>query len=325
MMDRRTALGGLAAAALGTLTARSVAQEDRSTINVLVGASSSMDFAARLIAEQLREALDRPAIVVSRLGAGQRIAIGEVRRAPPDGRTLLFVTDGPFSIYPNIYTNLDYHPDNDFTPVIGFSQFDVGIATGPATGAQNFKELIEWVRKQGQDGAVFASAPGNGSLSHFVGISTARATGVKLEHVPYKDSGVGGIDLMGGRIPILITGISSLVPLHKQGKLRLVAVSGEQRSPLLPDVPTLAESGVNVTYSTKTAVLGPAKLPAEIVQRLAQAIAPMRANPTIIDKIGQQAMTPWVASGADFAALIKQERRRFAELVKASGYVPQAA
>lgn len=308
------------AAALGVPRARA---QDSSTITVYVGAASSMDFAARVIADQLRESLGRTVIAVSKLGAGQRLALGEVRRAAPDGRTLGFATTGPFSIYPHIYTKLDYDPERDFTPIAGISSFDVAICTGPATPAQNLRELVEWARKEKDP--VFGSAPGNGSLSHFLGISINLATGLKMTHVPYKDSGVGLVDVSAGRLPIMITGLSGQVALHRSGKIRLMAVSGATRSPLVPDVPTLREAGIDIASSTSTGLFGPAGLPADIVQRMHDAVQPIFSNPVIKEKMAQQAMTQWRATGAELAALMREERRTFEKLVKASGMTPEPA
>ena len=151
----------------------------------------------------------------------------------------------------------------DFTPIAGISYFDVAIATGPMTGATDLKQLMEWQRSQKDP--VFASAPGNGSLSHFVGISTSLATKVPMTHVPYKDSGVGIVDLAAGLLPMMITGLQPLIEMHKAGKIRLLAVSGDVRSPLVPEVPTLREAGVNVVSSTYTGVFGPAKMPPDLV------------------------------------------------------------
>jgi tripartite-type tricarboxylate transporter receptor subunit TctC len=318
MTTRRTALRGLAAAAAAALAGPLRAQDDKSAITVLVGAASSMDFTARLITEQLRETMARPAIVLSKLGAGQRLALGECKRAAPDGRTLVFATSGPFSVYPFIYNKLDYDPVADFTPIAGISYFDVAIATGPMTGATDLKQLMEWQRAKKDP--VFASAPGNGSLSHFVGISTSLATKVPMTHVPYKDSGVGIVDLAAGRLPMLITGLQPLIEMHKAGRIKLLAVSGDVRSPLVPEVPTLKEAGVNVVSSTYTGVFGPAKMPPELVKRLHDAITPMLSNPAMKEKLAQQAMTPWPADGHQLAALLADERKRFETLVKASGY-----
>ena len=317
MTTRRTALRGLAAGAAAALAGPAVLAQDN-TITVLVGAASSMDATARLVAEQLRAALGRPSIVLSKLGAGQRVALSECKRAAPDGRTVIFATSGPFSVYPYIYNKLDYDPVADFTPVLGISYFDVAIATGPMTGAKDLKQLMEWQRARKDP--VFASAPGNGSLSHFVGISTSLATKVPMTHVPYKDSGVGIVDLAAGRLPMLITGLQPMIEMHKAGKIRLLAVSGDVRSPLVPEVPTLKEAGVDVVSSTYTGVFGPAKLPPEVTKRLHDAIAPMLANAATKEKLAQLAMTPWPATGAELGALLVEERKRFEQLVKASGY-----
>jgi tripartite-type tricarboxylate transporter receptor subunit TctC len=319
MTTRRTALRGLAAAAATLMAGRGFAQ-DSQPITVLVGAASSMDFTARLVAEQLRESLGRPAVVLSKLGAGQRLALGECKRAAPDGRTLVFATSGPFSVYPYIYNKLDYDPVADFTPIAGISYFDVAIATGPMTGTTDLKQLMEWQRARKRGDAVFGSAPGNGSLSHFVGVSTGMATKVQMTHVPYKDSGVGIVDLAAGRLPMMITGLQPMIEMHKAGKIKLLAVSGDTRSPLVPDVPTLKEAGVDVQSSTYTGVFGPAKMPPDLVKRLHDAVMPMLTNTAMKEKLAQQAMTPWPANGQQLSALLADERKRFEQLVKASGY-----
>ena len=220
-----------------------------------------------------------PRIVLSKLGAGQRVALGEVRHASPDGRTLLFATNGPFSIYPHIYTRLEYDPVKDFTPIAGVSEFDVAVATGPATGATDVRQWIDWARAQRKDVA-YGSAPGSGSLSNFVGISIALATHLPMEHVPYKDSGVGIIDLAAGRLPLMITGTQPLAEMHKTGKIRVLAVSGAQRSVLLPDVPTLKESGIDVASSTFTGLFGPPGMSPQLIQSLHDAIAQCSPAPT---------------------------------------------
>ena len=325
MTHRRTVLRGLAASVASAYVAPGLAQDDKSPITVLVGAASSMDATARLIAEQLREALGRPAVVVSRLGAGQRLAIGEAKRAAPDGRTLVFATSGPFSVYPHIYNKLDYVQVADFTPVAGISYFDVAIATGPMTGATDLRQLMDWQRARRPGDAVFGSAPGNGSLSHFVGISTSIATKVNMTHVPYKDSGVGIVDLAAGRLPMMITGLQPMIELHKAGKIKLLAVSGDVRSPLVPDVPTLKEAGVNVVSSTYTCLFGPARMAPEVVKRIHDAVMPMLSAPASREKLAQLTMTPWPASGAQVAATMAEERRRFEGLVKAIGYQKEDA
>jgi tripartite-type tricarboxylate transporter receptor subunit TctC len=323
-MRRRTLLrsAGAGAAVLGVPSLW--AQEDKSTINIVVGAGASVDAAARIVAEQLGKVLGRTAVVVQKFGAGQRIAVGEVRRAAPDGRTLLFSTNGPFSIYPNIYKKLDYDPVAEFTPIVGVSSFDVAIATGPSTGATTLKELVEWARTKGKGELMFGS-PGNGSLSHFVGLSIGLAANLKTEHVPYKESARGVLDLAEGRLPAKIVGANSFIEMHKAGRVRMLAVSGEQRSPRAPEVPTLVEAGLNVTSSTTTGLFGPANLPPEFVKRVHDAVAPLHAMPGFREKLAAISMTPYQATGQQFAAGMAEERKRFEQLVKAVGYQKEEA
>jgi tripartite-type tricarboxylate transporter receptor subunit TctC len=247
-----------------------------------------MDFTARLIAEQLQSALGRTVVMQAKLGAGQRVALGEARRSAPDGRTLVFATSGPFAIYPHIYTKLDYDPDRDFTPIAGISSFEVALSTGPSTGAKDLKQLLAWAKAQG-DRAVFGSAPGNGSLSHFLGISINLATGLKMTHVPYKDSGVGLIDLSSGRLPTMITGLAPQVELHRAGKIRILAVADEQRAAALPGVPTFVESGLkDMVAVTWFAVVAPPETPAAVVQARHAALAEALALPDVRQKFLDQ-------------------------------------
>ncbi|MDB5828558.1 MAG: hypothetical protein JWQ73_2778 [Variovorax sp.] len=323
MITRRSTLHGLAAGALSLAGGSAFAQDDR-PITILVGAASSMDFTARLVAEQLHEALGRPVVVVSKLGAGGRLALGELKRSAPDGRTLMFSTSSPFAIYPHIYTKLDYDPVADFTPIGSVCWFDVGVATGPQTGATDMAQLLAWIRAKGSAGTVYGAAPGAGSSSHFVGIATALATGLPMTPVHYKDSGVGIIDLASGRLPIMITGTSPLVEMHRSGKIRLLAVSGERRSPLAPEVPTLKEAGVNVVIQNSAGLYGPPKMPRELAERIHAAVMPMLAKPDMLEKLAGQGMAPSPMTGPQLAASLAVERRRFEMLVKASGYVPEA-
>jgi tripartite-type tricarboxylate transporter receptor subunit TctC len=324
MITRRSTLQALAAAGAAVAAGRALAEDERATVTILVGAASSMDVTARLVAQQLHDPLGRPVIVLSKLGAGGRVALGELKRAAPDGRTLMFSTSSPFAIYPNIYTQLDYDPVRDFTPIAGLCTFDVGVATGPATGVTDIHQLVDWVRKQGSGGVEYGSAPGAGSASHFCGIAMSLATGLRLNPVQYKDSGVGIIDLAAGRLPIMITGTSPLVEMHQAGKIRLLAVSGDKRTPLAPEIPTLRESGIDVFIQNSAGLYAPAGMGNPSVDRLRNAMLPMLDDPDMREKLLAQGMTPAPMTGVQLAASLAADRRHFAELVKASGYVPEA-
>jgi tripartite-type tricarboxylate transporter receptor subunit TctC len=321
--SRRTALKALGAAAVFS-AGRLALADDSAAISVVVGAASGMDVTARLIAEQFKQSLGRTAITLSKLGAGQRVALAEVRHAQPDGRSILFSTDSPFALYPHIYTNLDYDPVKDITPIAGVCNFDVAVATGLATGATDIQQLLAWQKTKGKD-AVYGSAPGTGSLANFVGISMALASHIPMEHVPYKDSGVGIIDLASGRLPMLITGTQALTEMHKAGKIRILAVSAPERSFLVPEVPTLRESGIDVALTTSAGIFGPRGMSPALVKSFHDAIAPMFASADMLAKLRAAGMTPAYSTGAELAAHLAQASKRLAALVKASGYVPQEA
>lgn len=325
---RRRAVLRAAFAGAATLgVPRAFAQAD-TTVTVLVGAASTMDAAARMTSDFLREALGRPVITVSKLGAGGRLALGELRRAAPDGRTLMLSTSSPFTIYPNIYTKLEYDPVADFTPISGVCWFDVALASGPAVGpvspATDLKAAIAWAKSKGQE-ALYGNAPGQGSASHFAGIGMSLAIGHPMTSVPYKDSGVGITDLVSGRLPLLITGTGALIAMHKAGRLRMLATSGPARTPLVNDVPTFKEAGLDVVVVNSVGLYGPPKLPAEIVASLHAAVQQMLARTDLRDRLLGWGMTPASMTQQQLAEALATDRRHFADLVKKSGYVPEPA
>jgi tripartite-type tricarboxylate transporter receptor subunit TctC len=232
------------------------------------------------------------------------------------------VTSAPFSIYPHIYAKLDYDPLKDFTPIAGVSSFDVGICTGPATGATSMQELAKWIKANPQK-AIYGSAPGTGSLSHFVGISLGLALQQPMTHVPYKESPVGILDASTGRLPMMMTGLSGMIELHKAGRVRIVASSGNQRSPLLPDVPTLTEAGINVNTTSTVGIFGPAGMRPELVKPLSSAIIAIASTPEYRQKLAPFNVFPKPTSPQELSAILQEENKQFAVLVKASGYVPE--
>lgn len=324
MMDRRTSLKVAGLSAVELLASSAFAQDDKSPMTVLVGAASSMDFTARLIGDQLRERLNRPVVVSSKLGAGGRLALGELKRAAPDGNTVMFSTSSLFAIYPHIYTKLDYDPVADFTPICGLTWFDLGIATGINSGITDIAQWIASIKSQGAAGGVYGVAPGAGSSSHFLGIALAQSQSMKMEPVHYKDSSVGIIDLASGRLPMLITGSSALVEMHRAKKIRMLAVSGEQRSELVPEVPTLKESGLNIAIQNSTGLFGPAKLSKELVDRIAAATLPMLQKPDVKAKLATQGMSISPMNAMQLANSLNEDRKKFEILARTSGYKPEA-
>ena len=322
-MKRRRALLLGAAASVGWPSWLR-AQDDKSPIRMLCGlaAGTGNDLTARIVADRMKEVLGRTVTVENKPGAAQRLTLNELRRAPPDGRTLALATTGPFAIYPHIYSKLDYDPFKDFTPLAAVASFDVGIASGSKTQAKTMAELVDAARADAGN-AIFGS-PGNGSLSHFVGIALGLASKIELTHVPYKDTGTLSIDLAAGRLPIVITGTSNLIEAHRQGRIRLLAVSGAERTPSIPDVPTLQQSGIPLTSATTVGIFGPAGLPPELVKRYNAAIVGATETPEARDKMARILFLPTRSTPEALAAEIAADHKRFAQLVKASGYTPES-
>jgi tripartite-type tricarboxylate transporter receptor subunit TctC len=322
MASRRATLQAIGASALA-LCSPLVRAQDKSPIRLMVGlpAGTSTDFTARLVAEKMRQQMGRTITVDNRAGAGQRLAMGELRHAAPNGQTLLLATSGPFSIYPHIYSKLDYDPVNDFTPIAGVATFDVCISTGPMTGAKNLKELVAWA-KANPSRASYGS-PGNGTLSHFVGIALGIGMGQTLTHVPYKDSNVAVVDVAAGRLPMHITGMSTTIELHRAGRIRIVTVSGDKRSALLPELPTLKESGYNVSGSATIGIFGPPQMPPELVAEISSAFLKAFQGPDIAPALGMHGILPEPTGTAELVTALSDEYKRVGLLARASGYVPE--
>jgi tripartite-type tricarboxylate transporter receptor subunit TctC len=323
MSTRRQFTLGLAGTALVGAASRAAAQDDKSPIRLLVGLApgGSNDVAARILADRLKESLGRPVLVENKLGAGQRLALAELRRAPPDGRTLILATNSPFTIYPHIYSKLDYDPVNDFTPVAGVTRFDIGFASGPLVGATDLRQWIAWAKANPAQASF--GTPGAGTLPHFLGIAFAQAIGVNLTMIPYKGGALALTDLLGGHLPLLIDGLSDMTEMHRTGKLRVLATSGDVRSPLIAQVPTLKEQGFDITSVITVAVFGPARMPPELVQSLNAAITSAVRSPEVIERFGRNGLVPAATSSQELTATLAAESKRLAGLVKASGYVAE--
>jgi tripartite-type tricarboxylate transporter receptor subunit TctC len=297
--------------------------QDSLPMRLLVGFAPGgpIDLTARMLADEFKGSLLRPVLVENKSGAGQRIALRDLRNAVPDGGTIMLATNSPFTVYPHIYVKLDYDPVKDFTPISGVATFDQGIATGPMTGAQNLKELISWINSNKNRAAY--GTPGTGTLPHFLGIAFARSTGLQMEPVHYKGGSPPMADLLGGHLPVLYNGLSDMLEMHRAGKIRILAVASAQRSPLLPDVPTFKENGVDLTMNVTAGIFGPPNMPAAILARMEAVIAKARNSDNLRERMMRIGLTPAAMNSAQFTATLAEESARMQILVKASGYQPE--
>lgn len=315
----------LAFAGLALLTqAHPVAAQTRSAplriIYPFPGGGSG-DTLTRLIAERLGVALERPVIVEPRVGAAGRLGVQAVKASEPDGNTLLATPIAPMAVYQSVYPALEYDPVRDFAPISQVATFDFGICIDPTIPANNLSELVAWL-KANPARANFGT-PGAGTLPHFFGLMFAKAAGVPLQHIAYKGGVLALTDMMGGQIPIVLLSTNELAELHKSGRIRVLAISGLQRSTFLPDIPTFRESGFDIEGSGWWGFFAPAGTPAATISKLSSAIAGILRNEDVKARIAQVGLNPTGTSPEEFARIQREDIERWAAPIKASGFKPQ--
>jgi tripartite-type tricarboxylate transporter receptor subunit TctC len=318
---KRRSFTSYAAASLIPLGPVDLRAQDRVT-RILVGfsAGGSTDAIARLIAEKIRSPLGQSVVVDNKPGAGGRLAMSELKRSKPDGQTLVLTASGVLVLQPWFVSNLGFDPRRDFTPVARVTTNDFVITAGPSAPPGDLKTVLAWMRDH-PDKAAYAHS-GAGTTTHFVGQMLMLATGVKLSDIPYKGGAPAAMDLVGGQVPLMIDTASETIEYHKAGKVRILAVTGEQRARSLPDVPTLKEVGINVTADAFLGLYGPAGMRPDVVDRIAKAVAEALRMHDVQEKIYAFGSIPGYSNGQDLAAIQAEHLMRWESPVKASGFKP---
>jgi tripartite-type tricarboxylate transporter receptor subunit TctC len=318
-LSRSAALFGMAIALLPGQSA--IAQEPTLRIVFPYAAGGSADAVARLMAEHLQKNLGRAVIVENKPGAGGRIGAQAVKDAPADGSTLLFAASPQITLQPHVLSNLGYDPFVDFAPLARVVKFDQALAVSGKVPARSIKELSAWV-KASPDRAVFGS-PGAGTAAHLAVMVLSKTFDLNLRHVAYKGTPAALPDLLEGRLPFYMAGNAELMEHHKAGGIRIVAIAGASRSPFLPEVPTLYESGVAFSADGWFAFYAPARTPSEILGRLEKAVLAAARSTDVKDRIQKMGFEPTSTSSADLARLQRAEFEAWANVVKANGLKPE--
>lgn len=285
-------------------------------------AGGAVDILSRILATGLTEEYKQAAIVDNRPGANGNIGIDMVKRAKPDGHTLLVVPQGNLTINPTLMPKLPYNVFGDFVPVASMGRAANVIAVNPQVPAKTIQELVA-LSKSKPDSISYAS-PGVGSSLHLAGELFKDKSGADIMHVAYKGSGQGLNDALGGTIPMLIANMPTVLPHVQSGKLRALAVTDATRSNFLPNVPTLAEAGIpGIAVSSWYGVLAPKNTPPEVVRQLAEDIDKVMKTQAAQNQLKSQGMTPWVVKGDAFGELIRKETALWAPVVKSHHIVAQ--
>ena len=308
---------GIAAMSLALLSPTAQAQ-DKPPLKIMVGfpPGGSADILARMLADALRE--DFGTIVVeNKPGAAGRIALNAVKVAKPDGQTVIVLPSGPMVLFPHVYKKLDYDAEKDFTPVSQIARFQFGVVSGPASNVKNVAEMVAKAKMDA--GKSSYGTPGAGTLPHFMGVLMEQSAGISLNHVPFQGGAPANNALLGGHIDYKFDVVSETAELHRAGKARIIAVTGGQRDPQVPEVPTLKESGVNMEATAWFAMYGPAGLKGEALTRLEKAMMKITRSPAMKEKMIKLGYEPIGSSSAELAAAQKVDLARWEKPIKATG------
>jgi tripartite-type tricarboxylate transporter receptor subunit TctC len=286
---------------------------------VTFAAGGASDIVARTIADPLAHAIGQPVVVDNKPGAGGTIGGAEVARAPADGYTLMLSNSTPLSIGPWTVPRQPYDPVKQFTHVSMLGVAPVLFMANPKSGPASLKELP---KAAAAPGYTFGSG-GPGSIGHIVGEMTKAAMKVQMTHVPYRGGAPMTTDLIAGTIPLGIDVITAFVPMVKAGQIRALAVSTRERSPLLPDVPTVTELGLpQLVAENYFGVSGPAGLPKDVVDKLAKALADIVADPATVKRFAELGITPMKLGAEPFAAFVAKQAAEWAPAIKAADLKP---
>jgi tripartite-type tricarboxylate transporter receptor subunit TctC len=324
-MKRRLALttiaSGLAAA---SLPAALLAQTDKAVMIVVPYApAGTTDMLGRMLAQQLAPVIARQMVVDNKPGAGSGIGAAHVARSAPDGNTLLVATSTTLAINPWLYKKLGYDPAKDFAPIGMIGAVPLLVIVNASTPVKSIAELVA-LSKSRPEGLSYGSA-GNGSPHHLAVEMFKTATGAKLTHVPYKGSSPAVTDLLGGQIQVMFSDIPPAIAHVRSGRLRALAVSSSSRQPALPEVPTVAESGVPGTQGFEAvawqSLVAPAGTPRELVNRYSDALAKVMAQPELRAKLEQDGFEPVARrmTPDELAGYIRSETERWGNVIKTSG------
>jgi tripartite-type tricarboxylate transporter receptor subunit TctC len=279
---------------------------------------SATDIIARVMADHFSKSMGQPFVVENKPGAGGSVGTSQVKDAPADGYTLVAAGSGPFGINPAIYSKLPYDPVKDFELIGNIVLTPQAFVVGAQTPYRNMKDLV--AAAKAKPGEIAYASLGNGSTSHLTMEAFQSTAGVKLNHIPFKGSSDAQTQIIGGQVPIMSDTVPGVLAQVKAGKLRAIGVAIPQRSPFLPDVPTLAEQGYAGFESVGwIGLAAPKGTPQPVLDKLNGEIRKMLADPAIQEKLKQLAFTPVGDSREQFTAFVKSEIAKWTKVAKESG------
>lgn len=305
---------------IGTQSAFAKYPDKPVTLIIPFGPGSVSDSAARIVAQYLGQRLGQPIIVESKPGAGGLLAAQHVVRAAPDGYTLFMTTNSTHSAAPGLFKNVPYDQEKDFTPIGRVGGFPSVIVAHPAQPYKTMKELVAYAKA---NPGKLSYGHGN-STGQISGEVLKQRTGIDMVRVPYVSNPQAATDLMAGHLPLMVVDFSNGISNISAGKMRPLAVLTRERSPALPDVPTLHETVMpDFDLIAWTGMFGPAKMPADVVKTLSDELGKVLADPEVRKRLEATGAEVQYQSAAQFTTYLKGELVKWTTLIKASGIEPQ--
>jgi tripartite-type tricarboxylate transporter receptor subunit TctC len=295
----------------------------QATIRIVLGFSpgSAPDVAARILAERFTAAWGKPVVVENMLGAGGNIAADYVAKAAPDGTTLLMAGNAAIVINPSLYAKLPYDPARDLVPVAQVTIAPNVLVLNKDVPAGSVQELVELARRS--PGALTFASAGIGTSTHLAGELFQTVAGVKMQHVPYRDSAALLNDLVAGRVTMFFGSIASVLPLVRDGQLRALAVTSLRRSPAMPNLPTLDELGFSgFDAGAWFGLMAPSGTPGQIIAMLHDEALKAVTASAAREKFAALGMETVARTPDEFAAVIRAETPVWAKLIKQIGIAP---
>jgi len=278
-------------------------------------AGGTSDILARSIGQKLSESLGQPVVVENKPGANGNVGAEFVARAAPDGYTLLLADIGALAISPSVYPKLPFDPAKDFAPVTMVAYSPHILVVHPSVPAASVKELIALAKSK--PGKLNFAISGVGGAPHLAGVDFALRTGIDWAYIPYKGGSQAIADVAGGQADVTLNGMLATYPLVQGGKLKLLAVSSAKRMSAIPDVPTIAESGIpGFETGSWQGVVAPAGTPREVIAKLNSEIGRIVTTPEMRDKLGVQGADVRTNMPDEFSTFIRSEMTKWAKVVK---------
>ncbi len=293
-------------------------------IRLVVGlaAGGSLDAQARTVAQKITEQTGLQVVVENKTGASMMLAASEVARAAPDGHTLMYAPSSVFAQNPHTLASVPYDPFKDFTPITLATKGPLVLTLHTSVPARDVKELVAWAKAN--PGKLNFASFGTGTSSHVYAEAFSKAAGIETVHVPYKGTADAARDLLEGRVQAYFDAAPTAINNERTGRIRILGVAAPQRSPYLPNVPTIGEQGVaGIDLTSWIAIVGPAKMPPELVGKVNALFVAALADRQVHETIAKGAYETAPSTPAELAAEMRSAYDRWGAMIKAIGFQKQ--